>query len=191
MKKLVYIFALGLLTIFASCSSVQYNTTRVQSQDFSQYKTYGWLTPVDSLSKNYYSNDIAKGNIIAAANKELEAMGMQYVKENPDILFRYITIVNNKSRLVYNNAYWGMGWGGPWGWYRPWGWYGYGGYSYPVGSEKYRYAHLIIEAIDRRTNSVVWQARGSSEINTPEKSINKLPEVVNGIFKHYPLRAKK
>lgn len=192
MKRLVYILALGLLTVFvAACSSVQYNTTRVHSNDFSQYKTYGWLPPVDSLSKDYFSNDIARSNILASANHELESLGLQYVKENPDILFRYITIVNNKSRMVYGSAGWGFGWGGPWGWYNPWGWYGYGGYSYPVGSEKYRYAHLIIEAIDRKTNSVVWQARGSSEINTPEKSINKLPEVVNGIFKQYPLKKKK
>lgn len=186
MKKLVYILTLGLLAVFASCSSVQYNTTRVQSLDFSQYKTYGWLPPVDSLSKNYFNNDIAKSNIMASANAELEALGMQYSKDNPDVLFRYITIVNNKSRLVYNQVYMG----GPWGWYHPWGWYGYGGYSYPVGSEKYRYAHLIIEAVDRRTNNVVWQARGSSEISAPEKSINKLPKVVNGIFKQYPIKKK-
>lgn len=188
MKRVAYIFALGLVVLLASCSSVQYNTTRVQSLDFRQYKTYGWLPPIDSLSKNYFANDIAKGNIITSANKELENLGLQYSKEDPDILFRYISIVNNKSRMVYGYPHWG--WGGPWGWYRPWGWYGYGGYNYPIGSEKYRYAHLIIEAVDRRSNSVVWQARGSSEIRTPEKAINKLPEVVAGIFKQYPVRAK-
>jgi len=70
-----------------------------------------------------------------------------------------------------------------------WGWgMGWGGYSYPVGSERYRYAHLIIEAVDRRTNTVVWQARGSSEVKSPEKSINNLPKVVNGIFKQYPVK---
>jgi len=170
---------------------VKYNTTRLQSQDFSQYKTYGWLPPVDSLSKSYFNNDIAKGNIIESANRELEQLGMSYNKDNPDILFRYVSIVNNKSRPVYASPHWG--WGGPWGFYRPWGmgWYGYGGgFNYPVGSEKFRYAHLIIEAVDRRTDAVVWQARGSAEVRTPEKAINNLPKVVNGIFKQYPVRKK-
>ena len=185
MKTVKYIFLLGVVAILASCASVQYNTTRVQQQDFSQYRTYSWLPPVDSLSKNYLNNDIAKSNILHAANQELAALGMQYAKDNPDILFRYITIVNNKSRMVYSPSYGWGGWG-PWG--MGWGWgMGYGGYSYPVGHEKYRYAHLIIEAVDRRTNSVVWQARGSSEVKSPERTINKLPEIVKGIFKQYPL----
>ncbi|TYP98450.1 uncharacterized protein DUF4136 [Sphingobacterium allocomposti] len=196
MKKLGYIFALGLIAFLASCASVQYNTTKVQSLDFGQYRTYGWLPPVDSLSKNYFNNDIAKSNILNAANKELESLGLQYTKDNPDVLFRYVSIVNNKSRLVYASPMYGWGGWGPWGWYRPWGmWgmgmWGFGATSYPVGSEKFRYAHLIIEAVDRRTNTVVWQARGSSEIKAPEKSINKLPEVVAGIFKQYPLRKVK
>ncbi|TYR35153.1 DUF4136 domain-containing protein, partial [Sphingobacterium phlebotomi] len=96
---------LGFIAILASCASVKYNTTRVHHQDFQQYKTYSWLPPVDSLSKNYLNNDIAKSNILNAANKELEALGMQYSKDNPDILFRYITIVNNKSRMVYSPSY--------------------------------------------------------------------------------------
>ncbi|TDS15717.1 DUF4136 domain-containing protein [Sphingobacterium paludis] len=192
MKKLGYIFAFSVLALLASCASVQYNTTKMQTQDFGQYKTYGWLPPVDSLSKNYFNNDIAKANILNTANKELESLGLTYSKDNPDILFRYIPIVNNKSRLVYHSN---VGWGGmgPWGWGMGWSWgMGWGGgYSYPVGSEKFRYAHLIIEALDRRTNAVVWQARGSFDTKAPERAINKLPHVVNGIFKEYPTKGRR
>src|SRR5690606_37647325 len=124
-----------------------------------------------------------------AAHKVLDALGMQYSKDNTDIRFRYITIENNKRRMVYSPGCGGWGpWGMGWGMMRlGWG-LGWGGYSYLVGHEKYRYAHLIIEDVDRRTNSVVWQARGSSEVRAPEKSINKLPQIVNGIFKQYPLK---
>lgn len=192
MKKLVLFFAIASALSMAACSSVQYNTTREQSLDFSQYKTYGWLAPIDSLSKNYFTNDIAKNNILNTANTEIEARGLQYSKENPDILFRYITIVNNKSRLVYGTSHY-YGWGGPWGMYRPWGWgmgY-YGGASYPIGDEKFRNAHIILEAYDRKTNAVIWQARGSSAIKTPERAINNLPEIVQGIFKKYPIQSRK
>ncbi|MFZ4262540.1 DUF4136 domain-containing protein [Sphingobacterium sp. HJSM2_6] len=172
----------GIILFLGSCSTYKYNMTRVQELNFSQYKTYGWLPPVDSLSKSYFNNDIARENILSSANRELGARGLSYSKENPDIVFRYITIVNNKSRLVYSNPGWG--WGGTWGWYRPWGYYG--GPMYPQGREKYRYAHLIIEAVDTKTKTVIWQARGSGEVRSPEKSINDLPKIVKGIFEEYP-----
>ena len=187
----VFLAAIAILLVSA-CSSHKYHTTRVQDLDFSQFRTYGWLPPIDSLSKDYYNNDIAKGNIMTTANKEIESRGLTYSKDNPDILFRYVAIVNNKSRLVYSSPYYGgFGWGGPWGWYRPWGYYGYYGGSYPVAKEKVRYGHLIIEAIDRKTNNVIWQARGTSEVDAPEKAINDLPKLVNGIMKQYPLPTLK
>lgn len=186
MKKIIYFLFASL--ILASCASYQYNTTRIEKIDFSQYRTYGWLAPVDSLSKSYFDNDIAKANILDASNTELAARGLTYSKDNPDILFRYITIVNNKSRLVYGNSWGGGYWGG---WYRPWFSPYYYGPSYAIAKEKYRYAHLIVEAVDRKTNTVVWQARGSGDVNNPEKAINNLPKVVKGVFAQYPMGLKK
>lgn len=192
MNRIIIFLTAFVLLAFASCSSQKYHTTRVQNLDFNQFKTYSWLEPVDSLSKDYYNNDIAKGNIMTTANKEIEARGLTYSKENPDILFRYIAIVNNKSRIVYSTPYYaGWGWGGPWGWRGYWGWGGYYGGSYPVAKERVRYGHLIFEAIDRKTNSVIWQARGTTEVNEPEKAINALPKTVTGIMKEYPLPVLK
>lgn len=194
MKRFLSIFTLvvGLMLVLSSCSSQRYNTTRIQNLDFKQYRTYAWLPPVDSLSKNYFTNDIARHNILSTANEQLEKLGLTYTKDNPDILFRYVTIVNNKRRIIYSSPFWGGAWGmgmmgwGPWGmWGGPWGWGG--GFHQPVGEEAYRYSHLIIEAIDREKNTVVWQARGSGEVRNPERAINRLPKVVEGIFKKYPL----
>jgi hypothetical protein len=185
MKNLGVLFSALALLVIASCSSNKYHTTRVQNLDFEQYKTYGWLPPVDSLSKDYFNNDIAKHNIMTTANKEIESRGLTYTKENPDVLFRYVAIVNNKSRMVYSSFH--NSWGGPWGWYRPWGYYGFYSPSYPVGKERIRYGHLIIEAVDRNKKTVVWQARGTTEVDNPERAINGLPKLIQGIMKQYPL----
>ena len=172
--------------LLASCSTNKYHTTRVQNQDFSQYRTYGWLPPIDSLSKDYFNNDIAKDNIMSTANREIESRGLTYSKDNPDVLFRYVAIVNNKSRMVYASHHYG--WGGPWGWYNPWGYYGMYSPSYPIGKERVRYGHIILEAVDKNRKTVVWQARGTSEVNNPEKAINGLPKLIQGIMKQYPLK---
>ncbi|WP_149913857.1 DUF4136 domain-containing protein [Sphingobacterium cavernae] len=191
MKNFGILFSALVLLVLASCSSNRYHTTRVQNLDFTQYKTYGWLPPVDSLSKDYFSNDIAKHNIMTTANKEIEDRGLTYTKENPDVLFRYVAIVNNKSRMVYSSYHSGFGWGGPWGWYRPWGYYGFYSPSYPVGKERIRYGHLILEAVDRNKKTVIWQARGTTEVDNPEKAINGLPKLIQGIMKQYPLKINK
>lgn len=173
--------------LMAACSSQQYHTTRVVNQDFKQYKTYAWLTPIDSLSKNYFNNDIAKANIMETANAELEARGLIYSKDEPDLLFRYVAIVNNKSQPIYGGHPYSYG---PWGWYNPWVWHGYYGHR-PIGRERYRAGHIIIEARDRVSNTVIWQARGSGRVNTPEAAINNLPKVVRGIFNEYPVGVLK
>lgn len=186
MKRFFYL--LPLILLIAACSSHQYHTTRVVNQDFSSYKTYGWLTPVDSLSKNYFNNDIAKANIMETANAELEARGLTYSKENPDLLFRYIAIVNNTSQEIYGNRGYMFS---PWGLYYPRGWwYGYNPHR-PIGRERFREGHLIIEARDRQSNTVIWQARGSGKVESPEEAINDLPEVVKGVFVQYPIKAAK
>ena len=192
MKRLIVYFVP--LMVLAACSSYKYHTTKIQSTDFSQYHTYGWLPPLDSLSKSYFDNDIANANILEAANRELEARGLTYTKDNPDLLFRYIVIVNNKSRPLYGGypyGPWGM-WGySPWMWGPRWG-FGYGyGWNRPVGKERYRAGHIIIEARERQSNTVIWQARGSGEVRNPEQAINKLPEVVKGVIEQFPLPVAK
>lgn len=190
MKNLSILLSAFAFLVLASCSSNRFHTTRIQNLDFSQYRTYGWLPPVDSLSKDYFNNDIARHNIMTTANQEIERRGLTYSKENPDVLFRYVTIVNNKSRMVYSSFHNGWGWGGPWGWYRPWGFYGYYSPAYPVGKERVRYGHLILEALDTKNKSVIWQARGTTEVSAPERAINNLPKMVEGIMKKYPLKIK-
>lgn len=178
-----WIFGLLMLTIWGACSTKSYQTTRFIKHDFNQYKTYGWMTPVDSLSKAYFSNDIARHNILETANEILETKGMRYSNQDPDILFRYIAIVNNKQREIYRNYHYGMYGLGYYGYYTPL-------FASPmaVGKERFRAGHLIIEAIDRKTNTVIWQARGTQELHSPEKAINQLPKMVKQIFRLYPVK---
>jgi hypothetical protein len=178
---------LGLIIVgmLSACNTKTYQTTRYIKHDFQQYKTYGWLSPVDSLSKAYFSNDIARHNILETANELLSKKGMSYTKEDPDVLFRYIAIVNNKQREMYNN-YFMPGYG-----YYPYRtpyMYSYGLGQIPVGKQRYRAGHLILEAIDRKTNTVIWQARATQELQSPEKAINRLPKMVEQLLKLYPVK---
>src|SRR5690606_38928159 len=180
MKKLVFIIGVLTLFVLGSCGTYNFHTTRLQQTDFAQYKTYGWLAPIDSLSKDYYNNAIAKGNIINTANVELEARRLTYSKENPDILFRYVALVNNKSRLVYGTPYYGYACWSTKGWNNP---VYYRAYSRPIGKERVRYRHIIMVAVVRRNDAVAWHARGTRRMDIADDAINELPKVVKDIIK--------
>ncbi len=183
--KTKHLFFVAALVVLAACSPYKYYTTQTKHSDFGQYKTYAWLPGLDSLSKSYYDNAIAEENIYETADAALKTKGLVEDKNNPDLYFRYKAIVNNTSRTIYSPMYGGWGWG--WGPY--WGW-GMGGGG-AVGRERYRAGHIIIEAIDAKTNKIVWQGRGSGEVRSPEKAVNDLPVVVQNIMKQYPIIAQK
>lgn len=183
--KTKWLFMAFAIVIVAACSPYRYYNAQSKNSDFSNYRTYAWLPGLDSLSKSYYNNAIAEENIYETADAALKAKGLTYDKSNPDLLFRYKAIVNNTSRTVYAPTWGGWGWG--WGWNPYWG-MGMGG---AVGRERFRAGHIIIEAIDAKTNKVVWQARGSGEVRNPEKAVNDLPVVVQNIMKQYPVMAQK
>ena len=94
----------------------------------------------------------------------------------------------------------GLGWGGfgGWGGYGGWG-LGYRPYysafgapfaygDVNLGKEHYKEGTVIIDLIDRRSRQVVWRGFGVGEVHrNPQKDIEELPKVVDGVLKQLSL----
>jgi len=107
----------------------------------------------------------------------------------------YTNIVGQGSRTnyyspypYYGGFYGGFGFGYGWGWgYRPYYAFGgpfayYGGLTY-AEKEHYKEGTLIIDLIDTRTRRIVWRGFGVGEVHhNPQKDVDELPKVVDGIF---------
>jgi uncharacterized protein DUF4136 len=113
-------------------------------------------------------------------------------RSNPDLIVNYTTKVGQGTLTTYYTPYyggWGPGFGWGWGWrYRPYYYaYGapfayYGGITY-ADQEHYKEGTLIIDLIDARTRKIVWRGFGVGEVHhDPQKTIDDLPKVVNGIL---------
>ncbi|NCD71551.1 DUF4136 domain-containing protein [Mucilaginibacter agri] len=156
----------------------------------------------------YYNNQSASQAIKQATIFNLQGKGLKVQEEEPDLLVHYTSSVGRGTRLDFYNAYpfyygggfyrpywgwgggwgWGLGFGYGWGGYGPWGYGGWGyGPTYAV-PENYKEGTIIIDLIDRKTRQIVWRGFGVGELHRkPQKTIDELPKVVEGIFKQLPV----
>ena len=179
----------------AGCSSYQYSAIQSSSANFGKFRTFAWIPPADTVKNSRY-NDIADEKIKNEVTAQLEKRGLVLKSHRPDLLVRYSIAVNDKARL-YNNPvyiYSGQFYRGAVRSYN--GHYFYYAYRAPypiyVGQEiqqvPYKEGTLIIDLIDQHSSRVIWRGYGSGEVDNPEKAINDIPEVVDGILKKLPIR---
>ncbi|MFL5731219.1 MAG: DUF4136 domain-containing protein [Cytophagaceae bacterium] len=195
MKTLLYLFIVcGLLS---SCDSVQIYSEYDRSVNFTQYKTYAWLATADS-SGNFFNNQIVNKNFKYYADQEMAARGYRLDPENPDILLEerissqkksYTTSTPvysypNNNPYSYNSPYYYNGRN----WYRP---YNFNnsptviGYNYQ--QVEYNEGTLLVDAIDRKLNQLVWRGWSVGDLNDMVTSQSELQGNVHKIFQKYPV----
>jgi hypothetical protein len=212
MKPLKYIgLIIFAVSIFSACTTYNYYKAGADNLSLSRYKTFAWLpnqrqttaygnNAYPGSNSAYFKNDIAVQKIKQAAIASLESKGLRLQNNHPDLLVRYSTLVDKGTRVDYYSPYWGYpglyggwGYGWGWGWHRPywgfgWGWgYPYGGPAY-ADEEHFKEGTIVIDLIDTHTRQIIWRGFGVGELHhNPEKTINDLPKVVDGIFKQLPV----
>ena len=202
MKRSIYL-ALTVLMIsgLSACTSYDYYTAAINKTNLSSYHTFAWMPPANSGDKRM-ANSEADAKIKDAATSALVAKGLRLSQRNPDLVVSYTNKVGRGARTNYYSPNYYGGWGGYYGgwggfglgfgwgwggWYRPY-YYAYGApfaYGGPTYAEKehFKEGTLIIDLIDPRTRRIVWRGFGVGEVHkNPQKNIDDLPKVVNGLL---------
>jgi hypothetical protein len=197
MKRSIY---LGLIVLFvcglSACNTYDYYTAAINKTNMGGYHSFAWMP--GNASKG---NAVADAAIKGSATATLQGKGLALKTQKPDLLVSYTVTVGRGTKTNYYSS-WGYpgfygGWGGGFGWGWGWGWrgwyapyYAFGGpFAYSGGltyedQEHYKEGTLIIDLIDRRTRKVVWRGFGVGEVHhNPQKDIEDLPKVVDGILK--------
>jgi hypothetical protein len=201
MKRLIYLaLIVFILAGLSACTSYNYYTAAINKTNLSRYHTFAWMPPGDKK----VTNDVADAKIKDAATTDLVSKGLTLSQRHPDLIVNYTTIVGTGTRTNYYSPYyggfypgWGLGfgWGAGWGWgfaYRPY-YYSWGApFNYVTYAEKehYKEGTLIIDLIDSHTHRIVWRGFGVGEVhNNPQKTIEDLPKVVNGVLDQLQIAA--
>jgi len=169
MKTLKFL-PLLLLFVFTSCTTIRVVSDYDTQTNFLKYKSFAFYKP--GVDKAQIS-DLDKKRILRAIDATLSTKGMMK-SDSPDILVSIFT--KERERIdVYQNHY-GYGWG-----YNPW----YYGGTYSSSSTE---GTLFIDFIDAKTNELIWQGIGVSDLvlRSVEKKEARIKEIVTKILAEYP-----
>lgn len=187
-------FVLVLLAaLFAGCTAYQYYAIESPRATFPKYRTFAWLPAADTTG--HYS-DIADEKIKDEVTAQLERRNLKLEPARPDLLVRYTIQVNDRVR-IYNRPVYVYG---PRTIYHGvtrnrYGRYFYFGYPSNfmvyVGDDiervPYREGTLIIDLIERKSRQVIWRGYGIGDVDDPQRAINDIPRVVEGILNKLPI----
>lgn len=192
MKNLLPLAVAASLLVLGGCASgpdvrVEYD----RSANFTQYQTFGFVSPLGTDRNGYQS--MASQYLTAAAQREMEARGMRLVSSNPQLLVNFNTALAEKMRVTATPVPVvgvGIGYGGYYG-YRA-GMYG----AWPLYQDQttvtpYQEGTLNIDVVDAARKQLVWEAV-VTDIVTQDMQDNLQPTLdaaVATAFAQYPVQA--
>jgi len=186
MKRVLLFSALGLCLAASSAfgQDVRYNFD--SKSNFSQFKTYKWVTLKDAATVN----DLVNKQIMDTVDAELATKGLTKISDDSANLYiGYQVGVDKEKQFTSFSSDWGYGGG----WYG--GWYGRGGgMSTTTGSTSTIYVgQLAVDMYDASNHTLVWRGVASKTINPkakPDKQQKNLAKAVAKLLKNYPPPAK-
>ncbi len=179
MKKLSNIVGVLALVWLTSCApSLMVNFDHDRATNFRKYSSYK-VEPAKTDDKDPVLNSqLNQDRIKDALVAQMQARGYTYTDENPELIIRYFTDVQNRQETQSNNS---MGY---------WGWWGRPNNTY---TRNYREARLVINMVDAASNRLVWQgwAEGEESTNRKQDREAAIRLVVSRIMEQYPHRASQ
>jgi hypothetical protein len=186
-RSLVPMAIAGMMLTLAGCASgpkVRANFDK--SADFSQYKTFGFASPLGTDRAGYKT--IVSQHLTAAVRSELEARGLKLAEVAPQLLVNFNAKLSEKLRTDTVPA--------P---ATSMGYYGYrGGYysAWPMYDTdtmvtSYTEGTLNIDVVDVSKKQMIWEgvAVGSVSEKNADDLQPAIQRVVGKIFEKYPIPA--
>lgn len=167
--------------LLAACSSIQTSYDYAKETDFSQYKTYGFTEG----SQKFSNNELLRNRLLSAIDHELQARGYTQ-SDAPDLLVDLHATLEQKRTATATTSGMGGYYGGGWR-------YGYGGgfTTTHVDVNDYTEGTLFVNLVDRQTDKLVWQGRGTKTLDEHASAARRDANVNNAIqriFSHYPIK---
>ncbi len=181
----------GAALVVAGCASgPRVRAERDKTVDFSQYHTFGFVTPLGTDREGYQT--IVSQYLKAATQRELEARGLRLVEDAPQLLVNFSGRLNDRllaKAVPETGLLVGAGFGHDYyryrtGFYTTWP-------LYPMDSrvDTYTEGTLNIDVIDAARKQMVWEgvAVGRVTEKTMDNLKPKIDEAVTAIFSKYPV----
>lgn len=179
---------LSIMLITACGSTTKIHSDYDHSIDFSQYKTFGYYSPMGIENPNYSS---LLGQMFRDAI-DAQMLPRGYVKSNnPDILINVSARLEDKTqvRTTTDPMMYGGYYGYRGGMYDPWGGYGYGTTTHV---SQYTEGTVNVDMVDVKQKRMIWEGIAIGRVNEKEKNDELRNDIHTGVaemFEGYPFRA--
>lgn len=187
MSRLVFLTMVA-ATLVACASKPTIQSDYDPAIDFSNYKTYGFFSPMGIESPNYSS---IYGSIFRdAISKEMESRGY-VLSDNPDLLLNVSGRLQEKTKVTITSDPYlgGYYYGYRRGFYDPW--YGYG-FGTTTHVSNYTEGTVNVDMVDRVAKRMVWEGVAVGRVSE-KRSRNERREAIysaiRDMFSGYPFRA--
>ncbi len=183
---------LAAASLLAGCATgPRVRSTQDAAVDFSQYRTFGFTTPLGTDREGYQT--IVSQQLKSATQREMAARGMRYDETSPQLLINFNGKLSDKLRtssVPSSGVSLGVG--------RSRGYYGYrtGIYTaWPMYTDtsvdSYTEGTLNIDVVDAARKQMIWEGVAVGRVS--EKDLANLQPAIDAgvkaIFEKYPVGA--
>ncbi|MCH6198965.1 DUF4136 domain-containing protein [Aquiflexum sp. LQ15W] len=173
---------LFIFVFLASCSSIEIFKEKTE---FAPYKEYGSFVIINKEIGHRGFNDTYLDALVSDELQSLlEAEGLQYERENPELVLRYTSNEDPRQKEVYNNRF--PMWGGrvwdPW-MFDP----RFFNQQDMVSTKNYQLMQIIVEFIDPKNDKILMQLTAVSEVTNAKDKKNKALKSIEKITETYKI----
>ncbi|RZJ48750.1 MAG: DUF4136 domain-containing protein [Flavobacterium sp.] len=178
-----------LLVLVYSCSpTVKVTTDYDHAANFNEFKTFAVY---DLKAQEGQVNQLNVDRVTNAIRSEMTAKGFTETSNNPDLKVNAVSILKNKQSISADTNFYGYG-----GMYRPYGYWGggamMGGANTTYNTYDYVDGSLIIDIVSAKTQKLVWQGVGNSQIDSkPDNPEEFIVSTIKKIMEGFPPGAAK
>lgn len=172
-------FFTAALLLLSGCGMFDtFTVTKVKDVDFKKaYHTFAWMPDQDVAVNNAYDNEILRGEIHRAIERELLNRNLHPVMAgaSADLQIQLLSQYTDRNQAPANvvpNLWWGR----------------FGG-VYNTGSSRfYKHNLLTVNMFDTRSDHrLVWTCTAEGDISSAKNILKNIPAAVEKIMKKYPV----
>ena len=185
-----HIILLTTILMLSSCAQFQTDWNFNQGINFSEYKTYSWVSS-ESEKKEHKFNPFIHPKVVSYIEDVLESKGLKKSKDNnSDVHVNYM--INLSDKIIRNQYYDYYSFGGNTSHRnRSSSAYGYYGNNGPYYSKQMSYekASFVIDLLDKSTRGIAWRGHASKTIDRSKnykEQFEIIKSAVDKLFKNYP-----
>jgi len=164
-NKLILLIFLSLSLLIFSCSSIEIFKENTEIPFRKTYKTFVIVNKELEIQgfSDKYLDELVKTELQA----QLEASGMEYDIEKPDVVIRYYSNEDSRQREVVNNnnpyPFWGYRI------YDPWMYNPYNNFNRPrISTSNYELLQVILDFIDPVQDKYLMTLTAVTEVSSPK-----------------------